>query len=114
VAGEGGDEVLQLEEGMREVRDHLAEEKGARGSSSLWGVGDGGDGGSNAARSGSGSVTSMDGRRRERRGGVLARMMRKRMREEREKGVREAATPILKGSVAWSRGGRVAQGGTMW
>jgi hypothetical protein len=34
-----------------------------------------------------------------------ARPMRKRMGEEREKRVREAAAPILKGSVAWSRGG---------
>jgi hypothetical protein len=69
-------------------------------------------GGSNSARSCGGSVTSMDGRRRGRRGGVLARPMRKRMGEEREKGVREAAMPILKGSVAWSRGGGVARGGT--
>jgi hypothetical protein len=35
VAGEGDDEVLQLEE-TGEVRDHPAEEKGARGSSSPW------------------------------------------------------------------------------
>jgi hypothetical protein len=39
VAGDSGDEVLQLEEGKREVREHLAEEKVARGSSSKgWGV----------------------------------------------------------------------------
>jgi hypothetical protein len=38
VAGDSGDEVLLLEEGMREVREHLAEEKVARGSSSKgWG-----------------------------------------------------------------------------
>jgi hypothetical protein len=33
-AREGGSEVLQLEEEPRKVSDHLAEEKGARGSSS--------------------------------------------------------------------------------
>jgi hypothetical protein len=43
VAGDSGDEVLQLEEGKREVREHLAEEKVARGSSSNgWGGGGGG------------------------------------------------------------------------
>jgi hypothetical protein len=36
VAEEGGDEVLQLEEETEEVRDHPAEEKGKRGSSSPW------------------------------------------------------------------------------
>jgi hypothetical protein len=35
-AGEGGGEVLQLEEGTREVRDHLAKEKGVRESKSPW------------------------------------------------------------------------------
>jgi hypothetical protein len=39
VAGEGGDDVLQLEEETGEVRDHLDEEKGARGLSSPWGGG---------------------------------------------------------------------------
>jgi hypothetical protein len=38
VAEEGDDEVLQLEEGTREVRDHLAEEKVAHGLSSPWGA----------------------------------------------------------------------------
>jgi hypothetical protein len=45
VAGAGGDEVLQLEEGMRDVGDHLAEENGARRSSSPCG-GNGSGGGS--------------------------------------------------------------------
>jgi hypothetical protein len=36
VDGEDGDEVLQLEVETREVRDHPAEEKGARGLSSPW------------------------------------------------------------------------------
>jgi hypothetical protein len=36
-AGEGINEVLHLEEGTREVRDHLAEEKVLRRSSSPWG-----------------------------------------------------------------------------
>jgi hypothetical protein len=36
-AREGIDDVLQLEEGMREVRGHLAKEKVVHGSSSPWG-----------------------------------------------------------------------------
>jgi hypothetical protein len=46
-----------------------------------------------------------------RRGGVLMRLMMKRMGEEREKGAREAVVPILKGLMAWSRGGGAARGG---
>jgi hypothetical protein len=36
LVGEGGDEVLQLEEETGEVGDHPTEEKGARRSSSPW------------------------------------------------------------------------------
>jgi hypothetical protein len=36
MAGEGIDEVLQLEEETGEVRGHSSEEKGARGPSSPW------------------------------------------------------------------------------
>jgi hypothetical protein len=44
VAEEGGSGVLQLEEGMRKLRDHLAKEKGHAGSSSLWEMIGGGGG----------------------------------------------------------------------
>jgi hypothetical protein len=73
-AGEGGSEVLQLEEESREVRDHLAEEKGgARVELTVKGGGNGS--GMNAVRSDGGSVTDIDGRGR--RGGVLARSVKK-------------------------------------
>jgi hypothetical protein len=63
------------------VRDHLGEEKG--GARVKLTVGGGMEA---AARSGNGSVTGMDGRRRGRRGVVLTWPMRKRMGEERERG----------------------------
>jgi hypothetical protein len=91
-AEEGGDEVLQLEEGTREVRDHLVEEKGARESSSPWGKNGSGDG----------STTGVNGRPRGRRGGVLTGPMRKRMGEERERG---GATRRGGGREAWGWGG---------
>jgi hypothetical protein len=76
-AGEGGSEVLQLEEKPREVMDHLAEEKG--GAWVELNVGGGGDhnsGGLNAVRSGGGgSAIDADKRRRGRRGDVLARLL---------------------------------------
>jgi hypothetical protein len=83
-AGEGGDEVLQLEEGMEGPPDR--EERGAQVELT---VGENGSGGGlNATRGGVGSATSAYGSPRGRRGGVLVRMMRKRMREERERGHR--------------------------
>jgi hypothetical protein len=48
---------------MREVRDHLVKEKGARESSSPWGKNGSSDG----------STTSVNGRPRGRRGGVATR-----------------------------------------
>jgi hypothetical protein len=75
-AGEGGSEVLQLEEKPREVMDHLAEEKGGAWVELNVGGGDHNSGGLNAVRSGGGgSAIDADKRRRGRRGDVLARLL---------------------------------------
>jgi hypothetical protein len=91
-AGEGGGEVLLLEEETRKVRDHLAEVKGGVRVNLTVEGGDGSGDGSNVARSSGSSVTSVDERRMGLR--VVSCGVQSGRKEAREKFDGEAASGI--------------------